>query len=108
MDMKLNSTVRVLCDMTTVSYFQTANHVYFSISFFTTCQQDQLIKYYGFEVDSYNVSTEDGYILSVFRCYSNEFPMNELEPILLQHGMMDSSDAFCLNPGIQSLGSKLV
>jgi len=81
MDLNLNPAVKLLCDMTT----------------------DQLIKYYGYEVDSYNVTTEDGYILTVFRCYSKEFAIDELEPILLQHGMMDTSDSFCLNPGIQSL-----
>lgn len=66
--------------------------------------KDQLIRYYGYEVDSYQVTTEDGYILTVFRCYSNEFDKNELKPIIIQHGMMDSSDSFCINPGIQSLG----
>ncbi|XP_031633178.1 lipase 1-like [Contarinia nasturtii] len=79
--LKLNPSVEQLCDMTT----------------------DQLIKYYGYEVDSYNVTTEDGYILTIFRCYSSKFPMDELEPIILQHGMISTSDVFCMNPGVQSL-----
>lgn len=66
-----------------------------------------MIRYNGFEVDSYKVTTEDGYILTVFRCYSRDYSIDELKPIILQHGMMDSSDSFCMNPGIQSLGKNL-
>lgn len=66
----------------------------------------QLIKFNGYKVDSFTVTTADGYILTIFRCYSDKFPIDQLKPICLVHGMMDTSDTFCLNPGNQSLGTK--
>lgn len=44
-------------------------------------------------MDSYLVTTDDGYILTIYRCFSDKFPADQLKPIGLIHGMMDTSDA---------------
>lgn len=66
--------------------------------------QDQFIKYNGYEAEIHNVTTEDGYILKMFRCYSKAFQSKERKPAILQHGLGSSSDAFVINPGNESLG----
>ena len=49
----------------------------------------------GYHGEIHEVSTEDGYVLSVFRVYRGPTPPNEV--MLLQHGIMDSADAFLNN-----------
>lgn len=62
------------------------------------------IQYYGFEVEVHYVTTEDGYVLTVFRCYSKSFAEQKRKPAILQHGLQSTSDVFVMNPGNQSLG----
>ncbi|XP_055314137.1 lipase 1-like isoform X2 [Sitodiplosis mosellana] len=64
---------------------------------------DELIGYYGFIAEEYDVETEDGYILKMFRCYSTKFAEEDRSPILLIPGMYDTSDTFCLSPPDESL-----
>ncbi|XP_031631496.1 gastric triacylglycerol lipase-like [Contarinia nasturtii] len=64
---------------------------------------NQLIKYYGYIEDSFKVTTSDGYILTIFVCYSSKFTINQLKVIFLLHGMFDTSDTWCMNRGNQSL-----
>jgi len=55
-------------------------------------------KYYKYPVEEYFVKTEDGYILRIFRIqkkYSDIKP--GLQPVFLQHGLLDSSDTFLIN-----------
>lgn len=67
-----------------------------------------MITYYGYISDSFKVTTSDGYILTVFVCYSSKFALNELKVIFLVHGMFDSSDTWCMNRGNESLGKKRI
>lgn len=60
----------------------------------------QLCEYYAFHSESYTITTADGYILTVFRCWKD---ITQKQPVLLVHGMMDSSDTWFLT-GVQSLG----
>lgn len=66
--------------------------------------KDELIKYYGFVSEEFEVETEDGYVLKVFRCYSAKFSEVDRSPILLIPGMYDTSDTFCLSPPDEALG----
>ncbi|CAD7078751.1 unnamed protein product [Hermetia illucens] len=50
-----------------------------------------LIFKYGFPVEKYNVTTQDGYVLEVHR-----IPKPGKQPVLLQHGFLDSSATFVL------------
>lgn len=59
-----------------------------------------MCEYYGFNFKTYTLKTSDGYILTVFRCYKN---ITKRQPVLLVHGMMDSSDTWILS-GNKSLG----
>lgn len=49
------------------------------------------------------MTTQDGYILTVFRCNSKiEFP-GPKKAVILQHGILSSSDDFCVNIPEQAL-----
>lgn len=56
--------------------------------------------HYGYICESYEVTTEDGYILTVFRIPGMK---NETDPftgkpaVLMQHGLVDSADTFIVN-----------
>jgi len=58
----------------------------------------QIIQAKGYPVETHNVTTEDGYILTVFR-----MPNPTGLPVLLQHGLLDSSFTWILNEPNQSL-----
>lgn len=68
---------------------------------FPNCVKAQLCEYYGYKSEEFTVTTTDGYILTVFRCYGT---ITKKQPVLLIHGMMDSSDTWVMNPGNRSLG----
>lgn len=68
--------------------------------------QDQFIEYYGYQAEIHNVTTEDGYILTLYRCNSKTFQSKERKPAIIQHGLGASSDFFVMNPGNESLGKK--
>lgn len=57
----------------------------------------------GFQAEIHNVTTEDGYILKIYRCFNDSFPQVQRKPVILQHGIQASSDVFVMNMGIQSL-----
>lgn len=55
-------------------------------------------KHFGYPVEQHNVTTEDGYILSVFRIQRKASVIRSgLKPMLLQHGLLDSSDTWLIN-----------
>ncbi|XP_050684282.1 uncharacterized protein LOC126979114 [Leptidea sinapis] len=60
----------------------------------------KLIKKYGYTVEEYEVTTEDGYILKIFRIPGNG-PV-----IFLQHGLFESSDDW-VSPGKKSIALRL-
>lgn len=55
-------------------------------------------KFYNYPVEKHTVVTEDGYILTVFRIQKkNTLIVEGLKPIILQHGLLDSSDTWLIN-----------
>lgn len=62
------------------------------------------IKYYGYEAEEHSVTTEDGYILKLFRCYSKKALLKKNKPVLLAHGNWATSDLYTIHPGNGSLG----
>lgn len=55
-------------------------------------------KYYNYPAESHKVITEDGYILTMFRIQRKGSAIREgLKPIILQHGLVDSSDTWLIN-----------
>lgn len=51
------------------------------------------------------VETQDGYRLTIFRCYAPKYASSTNRyPVMIQHAMLDSSDTYCLNPPNQALG----
>lgn len=64
-----------------------------------------MITFYGYEAEVHNVITEDGYILTIFRCNSKQSTESKKKPVILQHGLLVSSDDFCVNVPDQALGS---
>ena len=55
-------------------------------------------KYFHYPVEYHKVITYDGYILSLFRIQKKNTIIREgLKPILLQHGLIDSSDTWLIN-----------
>lgn len=67
-------------------------------------EKDELIRYYGYEAEVHNVTTEDGYILTVFRCNSKKNKQMKKKPVVLQHGIVCSSDEFSVHIPSQGLG----
>lgn len=65
---------------------------------------DQLIEHYGYTAEIHKFVTEDEYILTVFRCNSKQNSSSEKKPVILQHGIVSSSDDYCINTPNQSLG----
>jgi gastric triacylglycerol lipase len=57
---------------------------------------EELCSKYGFRVESHLVTTQDGYILKMFHIGTGQ-SFNIGIPLLLQHGLLDSSDAFIVN-----------
>ena len=55
-------------------------------------------KFYKYPCEKHTVITEDGYILTVFRMQrKNSVIRQGLKPIILQHGLLDSSDTWLIN-----------
>lgn len=67
----------------------------------------KLLKGSGIGCESHKVTTRDGYILRVFRLVNQNYsPVKRLmlKPVLLQHGILDSSDNWVINGDENSLG----
>lgn len=54
-----------------------------------------LAEKYGYNCTAHNVTTEDGYILTMFHIQGNKS-----KPIFLQHGFLDSSDTFIIRGNV--------
>lgn len=75
--------------------------------FSSIIKQNELIEYYGYIAEQHTVTTEDGYILTVFRCNSKKsLTQPHRKAVIVQHGLLASSDDFCINDPSQSLGKK--
>lgn len=65
--------------------------------------QKELIEYYGYDAEEHSVVTEDGYNLTIFRCNSKGQSQNKKKVVVLHHGVLASSDDYCMNNPRQSL-----
>jgi pimeloyl-ACP methyl ester carboxylesterase len=63
---------------------------------------EAIVKLRGYPIDRHTVTTPDGYILTLFRI--NKAPHQNQPPVLLQHGLLDSSYTWVNNFAHQSLG----
>lgn len=62
-------------------------------------------KYFNYPAQYHDVTTPDGYILRLFRIQKKGTLIKEgLKPILLQHGLLDSSDTWILNDEDKAIG----
>jgi hypothetical protein len=59
----------------------------------------QLISDKGYPVESHDVSTSDGYVLTMHR-----IPRPGAPAVLLQHGLLDASETWVINSASNSLG----
>ncbi|XP_055317675.1 lipase 1-like [Sitodiplosis mosellana] len=64
---------------------------------------DEFITYYGYEAEEHKITTDDGYILTVFRCNSKKSSTKTRKPLIVQHGLLLSSDDFATNMPGQAL-----
>ena len=65
----------------------------------------ELIKNKGYPVEEHNVTTQDGYILTMHRINKpDSSSSSSKQVVLLQHGLMDSSSTWVVNFANQSLG----
>uniref|UniRef100_A0A7S3I9Z9 Lipase n=1 Tax=Fabrea salina TaxID=342563 RepID=A0A7S3I9Z9_9CILI len=59
----------------------------------------EVCDYYGYRAESHQVTTQDGYILTLFRVpgLKNETLKKEKPAVFLQHGLLDLSDTWIMN-----------
>lgn len=64
---------------------------------------DQICRRYGYTPETHKVVTQDGYINTLFRVYKrgrgkyNSVKLTDRPVVLLNHGLIDSSDAWIIN-----------
>ncbi|OWR54447.1 acidic lipase, partial [Danaus plexippus plexippus] len=57
-------------------------------------------EFYGINLQEHNVTTEDGYILKIFRVSGRNCVVKKRPPVILMHGLLQSSDVwFDAGPG---------
>ncbi len=68
---------------------------------------DDLVLPYGYPLEAHDLQTQDGYLLSVVRIPASTQRRQgddpQRQPVLLQHGLLDSCAGFLLNGPQQSL-----
>ena len=73
------------------------------------CLQDVIIEKAGYPVETHIVTTEDGYILTMFRIpYGKDGPGENDEPrpvVFVQHGLLCSSADWVLSDPPKALGN---
>lgn len=105
---KDNLTTKTLCKLNTVQKLKQKSHLFineFNFLFLKSIIQRELIEYYNYTAEEYSVFTEDHYILTVFRCNSKKpFWGKKKKVVILQHGLITSSDGFTTNIPEHALG----
>lgn len=67
-----------------------------------------MLKPFNYPFQSYNVTTDDGYILRVFRMQARNTKITSGKKVVfLQHGLFDSADGWVVNEQSKSLGFAL-
>ena len=61
----------------------------------------------GYYAEAYEVTTKDGYILTLFRVQKNKWWQSET-PVLFWHGVFDSADSWVINNKNEALGLILI
>lgn len=69
------------------------------LSFFLFSVQPKLIRKYGYPSETHTVVTKDGYILEMHR-----IPKKGAQPVLLMHGILDTSATWVLMGPKSGLG----
>lgn len=64
-----------------------------------------MCEYYGYTSEVHHVTTDDGYVLTLFRCNSKKSPFNKRKVVVLLHGILSSSDDYVMNIPGQGLGN---
>lgn len=64
---------------------------------------DKKFKYYGLEYEEHKVTTEDGYILTMWRIFNLKKLNKEKKPVLINHGLLECSYTFIVLDDKQSL-----
>jgi len=58
----------------------------------------EIAQYLHYPCETHNITTEDGYINTFFRIQAKNTQMQSgLQPIYLQHGLLDSGDDWVIN-----------
>lgn len=65
--------------------------------------QPQLIEKYGYKVETHTVTTEDGYMLTMFRIMPRKVSETKKLPVLMVHGLLGSSADFIITGPNNSL-----
>lgn len=66
--------------------------------------QSELIEFYNYTAETHYITTKDGYILRTFRCNSKTNNTTNKKAVIIKHGIMASSDDFCMTTPSHSLG----
>ena len=65
----------------------------------------EIVKARGYDIEPHYITTDDGYILTMFRISTtSESKERKVRSVLLQHGLLDSSYTWVCNFQEQSLG----
>lgn len=67
----------------------------------------QIVEENGFVFEEHTVETQDGYILTMHRVFMNESKNGDFKPILMQHGIEDSSFEWIINSNDKAPGFML-
>lgn len=67
-------------------------------------EMTEIVQSRGYEIETHLVTTRDGYILTLFRIPHRKGLKVPKNPILLQHGLLDSSYTWVNNYQHESLG----
>ena len=62
-----------------------------------------MIRYHGYTCEIHKITTSDGYILTHHRIPYGKNNKGGGQPVFLQHGFIDSSATWTMNPPAQSL-----
>lgn len=72
---------------------------------FSTVSSKYLLKNTNINIDSYDIETDDGYILKQFRLVNRDFEGQKLKKCVhLQHGFLECSDSWLISGDDESLG----
>ena len=69
--------------------------------------QPQIIERRGYPVEIHQVTTDDGYILEIHRIPAQK-SNGPKKVVFLQHGVLESSGAWVVNPSSRSLRNSMI